>query len=33
MHTHLASRGVALLLIILAALIIVVCWPSKSQTK
>jgi hypothetical protein len=33
MHGHVAGRGVLLLMVALACALIIICWPSKSETK
>jgi hypothetical protein len=33
MHGHVAGRGILLLMVVLACVLVIACWPSKSETK
>jgi len=33
MHWHTAGRGFLLLMVVLACVLVIACWPGKSETK
>lgn len=33
MHWHVAGRGFLLLMIVVACVLVIACWPGKSETK
>lgn len=33
MHGHAAVRGIFLFMVVLAMILVIACWPGKSETK